>query len=257
MHTPWGQELKYESAWVPTKYVVRSGRLRASRDSAEVGVGSRLIGDLVAGFYDDNLRDHAVGRLIDLGCGKVPLYASYRDYVADVTCVDWTPAGDDISHLDYECDLSEALPLKSGEYDTVILSDVLEHVAEPDRLWSEIARITRPGGKLLMNTPFLHCLHEQPHDYYRFTAHALRRFAEKYGFDVISLRPIGGTPEVLTDIVAKHLQFVPFVGKLISRALQSVTAWFVRLKPGASLSARTADAFPLGYGLVAVRKDSS
>lgn len=245
--------MKSESTWVATKYVLKNGRLKASRNPAEVGVGSRMVGDLIASFYDKNIRQHAAGRLIDLGCGKVPLFEAYRNYVSDVTCVDWAEPLDGQSHLDYTCDLGEPLPFERGQFQTIILSDVLEHVPNPDFLWSEMARLLSPGGKLLMNTPFLHCLHEQPHDYYRFTVHALRRFAETNGFQVVCLDPMGGTPEVVTDILAKHLQFIPFVGKLLARALQGLTYWFVHTKPGASVSRRTSDAFPLGYAMIAER----
>lgn len=249
--------MKNEKAWVPTKYVRVRGVLKASRDPSEVGVGSRLIGDLVARFYDANLREHARGRLVDLGCGKVPLYAAYRESVDEITCVDWAPPSDGTAHLDYVCDLSKPLPLQDAAFETVILSDVLEHVPDPALLWAEMSRITRPGGKLLLNTPFLHCLHEQPHDYFRFTEHALRMFAEQNNFDIVKLEAIGGTPEVLADIVGKHLQFVPLVGKPLSRAVQAVTGWFVSLRVGASASKRTADAFPLGYGLVGVRREGA
>lgn len=246
--------MKSEDSWTPTKFVRKKGALKASRDPSEVGVGSRLISDIVARFYDESLAQHARGQLVDLGCGKVPLYAAYREYVTDITCVDWSQPSDGPAHLDFECDLSQELPLADGEFDTTILSDVLEHIPEPTILWSEMARITRPGGKLLLNTPFLYCLHEQPHDYFRYTEHALRRYADQHGFEIVSLQAIGGTPEVLADIVAKHLQFVPLVGNWFARGLQAVTGWFVGLKSGASVSARTASAFPLGYAMVAVRK---
>ena len=249
--------MKSESTWAATKFVRRNGKLRASRNPAEVGVGSRMIGDLVARFYDQSIGEHATGNLIDLGCGKVPLYGTYRDHVSSITCVDWAAPTDGTNHLDSICNLADHLPFNDEEFQTVILSDVLEHIPEPQLLWSELARLLSPGGKILMNTPFLHCLHEQPHDYYRFTDHALRRFAEANGFEVVLLEPLGGTPEVLTDITAKHLQFVPVVGKLLARAIQAVTYWFVNTKPGKALSQRTGDAFPLGYTMVATRMPSA
>lgn len=247
--------MKFESAWIATKYVRRGGKLRASRDPAELGTGSRLISDLVAGFYDRNIPQHAGGRLIDLGCGKAPLFGHYRDYVSEVTCVDWAEPAEGQSYLDRSCDLGKPLPFATKAFDTVILSDVLEHVPDPGLLWSEMARLLSPGGKLLMNTPFFYCLHEQPHDYYRFTAHALRRFAEANGFEVLSLEPIGGTIEIMTDIVAKHLQFVAVIGKPLARALQSLSYRFAQTKIGAHIARRTSDAFPLGYAMVAVRTE--
>src|SRR6266404_2483441 len=59
--------------WKPSKFVYKSGHLAASSDPAEVGVGSRLVADTIAKFYDRNLKLHARGRLLDLGCGEDPV----------------------------------------------------------------------------------------------------------------------------------------------------------------------------------------
>ena len=77
--------------WQPSKYVYRNGKLTASRDEREVGVSSRLIVDLVAGVYDKGLRQYARGKLLDLGCGKVPLFMAYRDYLTHNVCADAFP----------------------------------------------------------------------------------------------------------------------------------------------------------------------
>jgi hypothetical protein len=96
-------------SWQPSKFVYRRGKLIASRDSEEVAVSSRLMVDQVARCYDANLRRHAKGRLVDLGCGTVPLYRAYADFVTDVTCVDLGGTAH-ARHLDAECDLNEPLP---------------------------------------------------------------------------------------------------------------------------------------------------
>ena len=72
--------------WRPSKYVYRRGRLMGSRDPKEVAVSSRLMADLVAAHYDRYLKEHARGRLLDLGCGKMPLLHAYAELVDEVTC---------------------------------------------------------------------------------------------------------------------------------------------------------------------------
>jgi len=96
--------------WQPSKYIQRNGKLIASRDPKEVGVGSILIVDLIAEIYDNNLRQHARGKLLDLGCGKVPLFSAYKDYVTDNICVDWKNTLHKNEYLDAECDLTKVLP---------------------------------------------------------------------------------------------------------------------------------------------------
>jgi len=247
--------LKNQDRWTPSKFVYKNGRLIASRDPKEVGIASRLITDLVAGFYDTYIKKYVRGYLIDLGCGKVPLYEVYKDYITNNTCVDWANTLHKNEYLDFECDLTGNLPFDDGEFDTVVLSDVLEHIPEPEHLWKEMSRILAKGGRILMNVPFYYGLHESPYDYYRYTEYSLRRFAESEGFKILLLKPIGGTPEILADILAKHLlQCVPILGTPLSIGIQYFTYAFVRTKLGGKISERTAKVFPLGYVLIAEKE---
>ena len=245
--------MRHEDRWIESKYVRRRGRLRASLDTAEVGVGSRLITDRIAALYDQHLPRYARGRLIDLGCGKVPLCGAYRSLVDNVTCVDWPQSAHATSHIDLQADLSQVLPYPDESFDTIILSDVLEHVPTPEALWFEMARLLAPGGHVLLNTPFLYGVHEAPHDYARYTEHALRRFARQAGLDVTSLMPIGGSLHVLADLLAKHLAHVPALGHTLAAAAQGLVALLDRGRWGQRLSERTGSRFPLGYFMVVSR----
>ena len=46
------------------------------------------------------------------------------------------------------------LPFADGEFDRVAVVDMLEHVPDDRAFAAELARVTRPGGKLVVNTPF-------------------------------------------------------------------------------------------------------
>jgi SAM-dependent methyltransferase len=243
--------MRNKDNWTPSKFVYKGGRLISSRDSREVGVGSRLITDIVASFYDVYIPKFAKGKLIDLGCGKVPLFEAYKDYITDNVCIDWESSLHKNEYLDYECDLNKNLPFSGSEFDTIILSDVLEHIPQPEKLWTEMSRILTLNGKAIINVPFYYWVHEAPHDYYRYSEYALRRFANLSGLKILLLKPIGGTPEILADILAKNLQFVPIIGTIIALAIQYITAAFIRTALGKKLSEKTSQSFPLGYFLVA------
>ena len=243
--------MRNRDAWQPSKYVYRKGKLIASRDRQEVGIGSRLMADLIAEFYDKTLRQYAKGRLLDLGCGKVPLFIAYREHVAENICVDWANTLHKNEFLDLECDLTRILPFQDEEFDTIVLSDVLEHIPQPEHLWREISRILSMDGKILMNVPFFYWIHERPYDYYRFTEFALRRFVDECGLKVIQLEPLGGTSEILADIYAKHAKYIPLIGEALAIAIQYITGLFARTALGKRMSAKTARAFPFGYFLIA------
>ncbi|MEJ5991559.1 methyltransferase domain-containing protein [Ramlibacter sp. PS3R-8] len=245
--------MQNQDQWQASKYVWRDGHLAPSLDERELGRGSRLIAGRVAAHYERALATYAGGRLLDLGCGKVPLYSAYRDRVSEAVCVDWAQTLHRNPHLDLECDLSQPLPLSTASFDTVLLSDVLEHIPEPAVLWNEMARVLRPGGHLLMNVPFLYWLHEEPHDYYRYTEHALRRGAAGAGLEVLALDRIGGAPEVLLDITGKLIaRWRPGMRRL-AWAVHGLGCRWLETASGRRASKNTAGPFPLGYFLVARR----
>jgi SAM-dependent methyltransferase len=245
--------MRHAERWTPSKYVPHGAHWRASDDRREVGIGSRLISNAVVACYERHLPRYGRGRLIDLGCGKVPLYGLYRSLVSDVTCVDWAASPHPSEHLDHELDLAAPLPFADGSFDTVLLSDVLEHVPAPERLWAEIARLLAPGGHLLLNLPFLYGIHEAPHDYGRYTEFALRRFAALAGLEVVTLVSVGGSLHVLADLLAKHLAHVPLIGAPLAAALQNLVGWTEHAAWGQRLSVSTSTHFPLGYFMVARR----
>lgn len=245
--------MRNQEQWRPSKFVYRDGKLMSSRDPQEVAPGDRFIADRVAALYDAHLPQYATGRLIDLGCGRVPFYEAYRAYVSEAVCVDWGNTAHQSNYLDYECDLTGRLPFHDDEFDTILLSDVLEHIPEPERLWAEMARILRPGGVLLLNVPFYFRVHEEPYDFYRYTEFALRRFAENHAFEVEVLRPIGGTPEIFADLVGKHARFVPIIGVALVSFVHSLARVFLATSVGHKMSAATGPIFPLGYFMIARR----
>jgi len=243
--------MKATDLWHPTKFAQRRGHLDVG---PTVSAGTWGMTRLVAEAYEHALGAHARGRLLDLGCGTVPLYEAYRPYVTEVTCVDWGGSRHGAEHRDLDHDLNEPLPFPAASFDTVLLSDVLEHIHSPELLLAEIFRVLAPGGKLLMNVPFLYWLHEQPHDFYRYTEHGLRRLVERAGLEVLVLDSLGGAAEVLADVVGKHVQQVPVLGAPLARALQRAVVTATRPELVRRALSHSRQRFPLGYFLVAEAK---
>lgn len=191
------------NSWRPTKAELFADHWLASPDPAALSPGSRAIGDWLIAAYEKAIRDHARGALADIGCGTFPYYGIYRSLTTSVFGVDWPNSPHDNSHVDAYCDLNEVIDLPDESADTVLCTDVLEHIYKPERLWAEIARILRRGGKAIIGTPFYYWIHEAPHDYYRYTRYALERHARDASLEVISIEPVGGLPHVLTDLLCK------------------------------------------------------
>jgi len=84
------------------------------------------------------------------------------------------------------------LPFKSGAFDTVLTTQVLEHVPEPHIVFSEVARVLKQGGTMMATVPQTWGLHEEPFDYYRYTKYGLTYLAEKNGLKVETVVARGG-----------------------------------------------------------------
>jgi SAM-dependent methyltransferase len=241
--------MKAIAEWKPSKFIVTEGYLRPTDDANELAVGSRVVAQCMGYQYQKALQAYARGRLLDLGCGKVPLYAAYRNLVDEVVCVDWNQSLHGGKHVDMFCDLNEDLDLERESFDTVVLSDVLEHIRKPEQLMVRIHGLLRDGGSVVVGVPFFYCLHEEPHDFFRYTRFALRSIAEESGYEVCYLEEVGGAFDILADIVGKLSAPVP----LFQRTFVKSALMLRRLRLTQKLADRTKQRFPLGYLMVARR----
>ena len=85
-----------------------------------------------------------------------------------------------------------SLPFADRCFETVFCAQVLEHVPRPEELLREAFRVLKVGGQIILTVPQTWGLHEEPHDYYRFTRYGLRYMLERVGFQVRSIEPRGG-----------------------------------------------------------------
>lgn len=236
--------------WAATKAELHNGHWRASRDPAEVAVGSRIIGDILVDCYERALKMHARGILVDLGCGKAPYFGIYRNLVTRSVGVDWDSSIHTSDQVDVKCDLNERIALPDAFADTVLCTDVLEHLFEPQRAWNEIARILKPGGRAIIGVPFLYWIHEAPHDYHRYTAFALRKYASTAGLAIESLEAAGGLSQVLADLLCKAMR-PALLQSFVDRACR------IALRASMRENTRTDTPFPLCYVLVATKPQRS
>ncbi len=95
-----------------------------------------------------------------------------------------------------EFDLCAPLhPALALRFDVVICEQVIEHVIDPCAAVRNLRGLCRPGGHVIVSTPFLIRVHELPmfgmRDYWRFTPHGLARLLETSGLVVDSVHSWG------------------------------------------------------------------
>jgi SAM-dependent methyltransferase len=144
------------------------------------------------------------------------------------------------------------LPFPAESFDTILSNASWSIIKEPEIAWSEMARVLRPRGKLILSVPFLYGVHEAPYDYHRWMAFKLCAFCEANGLKVVELQPYGGGLEVVLDIVGKHLES----HSVLSTVRLSVTKLLRKVGPIKSSSERRKEIFPIGYSMVAQKEPS-
>ena len=173
-------------------------RRRPQRSDGNYLLLSALVDSLV------EARDRHVpegSSMLDVGCGDkpyYPLFAAASEYIgADVV---------DGPKVDVVCPL-EALAFPDARFDTVLCSQVLEHVRAPVVALREIARVLRPSGVLLASTHGTYPYHPHPTDYWRWTQDGLRAlFDDAGGFEIVDVVPHRGSIACLALLVSNYIE---------------------------------------------------
>lgn len=235
--------MKNTDKWVAKKFLRdRKGRI--------IGTYNHKI---IANAYEPIIKKYSKGVLADIGCGEVPYYLFYKELISENVCVDWANSLHNISFLDYEADLNKPMDfLKSDSFDTVLCTDVLEHIHKPALLFSEMCRILKPGGHLIIAVPFLYWVHEAEHDYHRYTQYMLRQFCSENKMEIMELHAFGGLPEVLYDLVYKGYNYYRLPAKsLFYFFWRNLGTFLSKRSVVQRLSQSSRSTFPLGFILVA------
>jgi 2-polyprenyl-3-methyl-5-hydroxy-6-metoxy-1,4-benzoquinol methylase len=101
-------------------------------------------------------RPHAGQKLLDIGCGNGDFLLSAREAGWRVVGIDPDPKAIAVATqrgLDVSVGSIESLTGRSGCFDAITLSHVLEHVHEPQHVVQAIHRLLKPGGVIYIDTP--------------------------------------------------------------------------------------------------------
>jgi ubiquinone/menaquinone biosynthesis C-methylase UbiE len=163
--------------------------------------------------------------VLDVGCGAgefaaALLAAGAQPVAVDVAREALRRARERVPGLDTRLwEPGRALPVDDASVDVVWAGEVIEHVADVAPWLSELRRVLRPHGTLLLTTPHngpttllrlalsrrAFAEHFEPrsdHVQY-FSPHTLRELLDDLGFDVAELRTAGGRPLLRSTILAR------------------------------------------------------
>jgi SAM-dependent methyltransferase len=154
------------------------------------------------------------GRVLDIGAGT-----GYAARFLDRRSTDYLPtdlpSGRNSSDETISCQGvrpriycdGASLPLADASIDGVISFSVLEHVADVSGILRDAYRVLRPGGRMLISTPFFYPFHGEPDDYRRWTVHGLATELQRCGFEIEDTRRLGSSMSALVlnlHLMVKH-----------------------------------------------------
>src|SRR4030042_5396426 len=148
-----------------------------------------LIEKYHGGLVRQAIIKYSRGIVLDVGCGNKPFYPYIKEKIDQYIGLEHK----DSIHAKDKAEIlgsADNIPLPDNYVDTVILTQVIEHVENPSRVLKEIRRVMKKQGMLIVAWPFLYPIHEEPRDFYRYTGFGLTHMAEEAGFEVIYLTPV-------------------------------------------------------------------
>jgi SAM-dependent methyltransferase len=122
-----------------------------ARARLSLGRGHDRIHRTVAALLE---RRGATGILVDAGCGSGDLWRATRGRFSQCIGVDavrYPQLPEDVAFR--QADLDSPLPLADGSADATAAVEVIEHLDNPRAFVRELARITKPGGWVVVTTP--------------------------------------------------------------------------------------------------------
>ena len=132
------------------------------------------------------LAPNITGATLDVGCGTKPYQHLFNSSEYLGLEID-SPENRAKKNADIFYNGS-TFPFKPLSFDSIVANQVFEHVFNPEEFLSELNRVLKQGGNLLITVPFVWDEHEQPHDFARYSSFGLKFILDKHGFEILQHR---------------------------------------------------------------------
>ena len=125
------------------------------------------------------------GKMMDFGCGTKP-YKNILD-VEEYIGVDIELPDDKVNNqVDVYYD-GKTMPFKTNYFESVLASEVFEHIFNLEEILGEIFRVLKPGGHMVATLPFAWDEHGVPYDFARYTSFGINHLLKEAGFYVVKI----------------------------------------------------------------------
>lgn len=135
------------------------------------------------------ISNYSKGKVLDIGCGNKPYFKLFHNNCQEYVGCDIAQSSE--NKVDVICNATN-IPIADNTFDTVFCTQVIEHIEDHDKLLSEMFRILKPDGHVILSGPMYWHLHEEPYDFFRFTKYGLKFIFERRGFQIVETLANGG-----------------------------------------------------------------
>ena len=171
-----------------------------------------LVRRLQTHYIMEQTRGQSYPVVIDVGAGTSPYRKMINHERYIVVDIEDRGGADGVERV--TGDLTKRIPLENELADLILCTEVLEHVPEYTVAISELYRMLKPDGVLLVTVPFVWVLHEAPNDFFRFTHFGIQRLLIDGGFTKVVVTNSNNYCYTLLQLVAiplRHSIFTPIV----------------------------------------------
>jgi len=165
-------------------------------------------------FIESSINQYvkAGSTIADVGCGEQPMRPLIKEKGGQYIGIDVSQNSQ--NNVDIVCSAT-SIELADNSVDNILCTEVIEHIPDIDKVFSELTRILRSDGYIILTCPFLYFLHEEPHDFNRPTPHLIQHMADKYSLRVVKLEKTGNEIEVICTVFDSILSEYIFSNRIV------------------------------------------
>ena len=156
--------------------------------------------------------------VLEIGGGRLSTNHSYQDLFPNRHTYDIDP-----TRLPDTVGDAHTLTFPDDSFEFILCTEVLEHLHTPYQAISEMRRVLKPGGTLILTTRFVFPIHDAPHDYYRYTKYGLRHLFKDW--EIIELTAETKTMSAVGALIQRIGFQTDLRGGKFSKAVLYGLAW--------------------------------
>lgn len=146
--------------------------------------------------------EYISGKVMDFGCGTQPYKKLFKadEYIGIEIDIPGEYKNIGITYYD-----GKHIPFENETFDSMISSEVFEHVINIEEIMKELNRVLKTEGTALITVPFVYPRHCWPNDYRRYTYEGLKNLLVSNGFEILKCESNAGYIESVSELINNYV----------------------------------------------------